>query len=95
MTRHSVRVPAGWSVRHVFQPAAAQKDDAVGTWNDVRVVRRNDHGGALLAYQCFKQCHHGRAGIEIEISRGLIGEYQPRMMSQCTSDGDALSLSAR
>jgi hypothetical protein len=62
---------------------------------DVGFVRDQHDGDASLLVQALKQAHDLDAGACIEITGGLVGEQDRRIVNQRARDGDALLLAAR
>ncbi len=77
----------------VFDFAVAQPNHAVGVQRDVRLVGDENDGVAFLV-QVGEERHDFVAGGGIEISGGLIGEQDRRMIHERARNGHALPLAA-
>jgi len=76
------------------ETAVADVDRAGARFGDCRVVRDDQRGGVDLGRELEHQLDDGRGRLGIELSRGLVGEQEPRPLRQCRADGDALLLAA-
>ena len=73
--------------------AVADGDDAMGVLGDVRLVGDEDDGVAF-GVKLVEEGHDLVAGLGVEVSGGLVGEDDGRVVDEGTGDGDALSLTA-
>src|SRR5687768_2297807 len=73
--------------------AVAKNDHAAGVRSDVGLVRHHDYS---LSRSCelLEHAHDLFRGRRVEVSGGLVGEQNGRVVHQRARDGDALSLSA-
>ena len=66
-------------------------DDAVSEFGDVGLVRDHDDGIAL-GVKFVEERHDLVTGLGVEVSRGLVGEDDGRMVDEGAGDGDTLAL---
>src|SRR5204863_1456671 len=72
--------------------AVGESNDALGTAREGEIVRDEHDRRARLAVQRLEQLHDTRAGLAVEVARGLVGEEQPRRIAERPRDRDALLL---
>ncbi len=59
------------------------------------VLVRDQHDGVALLVQPLEQAHDFDTGRGVQISSGLVGQKNRRIVHQRAGNGDALALSAR
>ena len=74
--------------------SVAQQHDALSFSGDLPAVRNQDQRGLTLAMEFQEQFENGSPVQRIEVTRGLIGKDDPRVVDQRTADGAALFLAA-
>ena len=75
-------------------PAVSHADGAARVGGDLRLVRDQHHGQALLIDQLREQRHQLVPGRRIEGARRLVGEQHQRVDDERSRDRDALLLAA-
>src|ERR1700704_334195 len=63
--------------------------------DDVAIMGRHQHGRLGLVVDLQEELHDLPAGRRVEVAGRLVGNDQPGLVDQGTSDGDALLLAAR
>ncbi len=76
-------------------PSIPEGDDPVGHAGDLNRVGHEDERRPSLAVEREEEIEDRLAVHGIEISGGLVGEDDLRIVHQCPADGDALFLSTR
>ena len=75
-----------------LQRAVLQGQDTVGQFEDVAVVRGDEHRPAGLVDEALEQAHHQAARLEIEVAGGFVGEDEEGVVGQGTRDSHPLLL---
>ena len=83
------------AVRVIMHDAAIVNLDAPRRFLRDAAVVRDQHDGAPLRAQLAEELENVRAGLAVEIARGLIGKDDLRAIHQRAGDGHALHLPAR
>src|SRR5690606_4611626 len=77
------------------QSAVTYREDAIRTADDLAAVRRHHEGRTARAAGLVEQSEHELGGLEVEVSGRLVGEHEPRPVSDGARDRDPLLLAAR
>src|SRR5882672_4400495 len=73
-----------------YQAGLREYIDPVGGFRGRRGVGDEDPRGALAFHALAQQREHFGRAVGVEVSRGLVGEHQARLVHQRPRDGDAL-----
>src|ERR1700736_6692832 len=74
--------------------AVLEADDAVGLPGDVRVVRDDDEGHAVLPVHASHQVDDLLAGLAVDLAGRLVAEYERGLVDQRPRDRSPLLLAA-
>ena len=67
-------------------------NDALRRAGEIQIVRRDDHGQAVLLSKLIDERKERVRGVRVEIRGRLIREQDPRPVAQRTGERDALLL---
>src|SRR5690606_7156222 len=83
-----------WGKLDPRDPAVRHTDNAIGEPKDPVVVGDDDHRATGAKCVLAEQLHGALPSLSIERRGRLVRNDQLRLMNECSSDGDALLLSA-
>ncbi len=91
----TLRAPLGFGARLSRDDLpVGDVDDTVCVRGEARVVRDQNDRGSGLAIQGFEEHDYPLTGGAIEVSGGLVGEENARLVHECASERDALLFAA-
>ena len=81
-------------MRAVMDSPVANGHGTVGLGGNARVVR-DEYDGLAALLELVEGFHDERPGCRVQVSRGLVGQDDGRIVDEGARDGDALHLSTR